>query len=415
MRRYYLAISIAIVTLLGVFTGHAIAQSTPFSISGQVVDAKGNPVTGAIVTLIDNNYNVLGTETTGQDGTYDFLNVVSNTSMVTVSVSFTADGVAYTLPSYFTRWYPTQGIQIVPSSETQFYDYPPPTYGYVFGAIETPDNQFIDGVVYMVNVNTGITYYEFANSTSGFSFYVLPGNYWLYAQHYQNGVIYESAHHQFKVAPLSNINGPSVDMPWELTISLDSPDTAPGEGFNVPLPHVNVVNGTVLYSDGYPVANVTVTLYEESDNGTVFLPTNYTTTTDYYGNYTFSGVVPMSDTSVVPMSNTGVVIQSSKPIEAVALYYDSNGTLQSYYSSPETLYYPDIFLGYGDENAARNITVHTITIPSAWSMPQPSVTAEPTNTPSAPSPGLAAEPFTAAVAIGIICLAGVYFLLYRKS
>jgi hypothetical protein len=43
------------------------------------------------------------------------------------------------------------------------------------------------------------------------------------------------------------------------------------------------------------------------------------------------------------------------------------------------------------------------------------VPAEPTNTASASSSGLATGPFTMAVIIGLICLTGVYFLLYRKS
>src|SRR5208337_2140848 len=116
MRLIYLAMGVAIVTLLFAFAGHAIAQSAPFSISGQVIDANGNPVSGAIVTLIDSNYNVLGTKMTGNDGTYDFLNVISNYGTVTVRANFTKDNVTYTVPSYYTRWYNAQGVQAVPGS-----------------------------------------------------------------------------------------------------------------------------------------------------------------------------------------------------------------------------------------------------------------------------------------------------------
>jgi hypothetical protein len=406
MRLYYFAIGVAVVTLLCAFAGHAIAQSAPFSLAGQVIDASGNPISGAVVTLLDSNSAVLGVETTGNDGSYDFLNVVSNTSNVRMTVIFMNGGTAYTLPSNYTRWYPAQGIQVVPGNETQIFNYPSPAIGLVTGTIVSSDNQPIDGVAFLENVNTGITYYKFANNTAGnssFLFIVPAGDYWLYARHYGNGAVYESTHQQINVVPSYT---PEIVAPYIITIP-DSPSTAPGAGINEPSPHVNVVTGTVLFADGYPAANVSVTLYEESDNGTVFFPTNYITTTDSNGDYTFSGVVPTSD--------GGGVLQSSKPIEARAQYYDSNGTPQSVYSSPETLYYPDVVLGNGQEDSARNIAMSTLTIPnSVWTTPQPSVTSEPTNNASTSSPGSAGT-FIAIAAIGVICIACAYFLLYKKS
>jgi 5-hydroxyisourate hydrolase-like protein (transthyretin family) len=399
---------VAIVTLLFAFAGHAIAQSAPFSISGQVIDANGNPVSGAIVTLIDSNYNVLGTKMTGNDGTYDFLNVISNYGTVTVRANFTKDNVTYTVPSYYTRWYNAQGVQAVPGSETQLPDYPPPEYGYVWGAIATPDNQFLDGVVFLVNINSGDTYYEFANNTDGkssFSFYVPPGMYWLYAQHYQYGAIYESAHEQVNVTPNSNPDAPGL-LPYQINLSLDSPASTPNPP-TIESPQVNVVSGTVLYANSYPAAGVTVTLYEQSDNATGLVKMNYTAATDSNGHYEFSGVVPTSDSNVT--------LQASKPIWVEALHIDSNGTQQSVWSTPETLYYPDVILGYGKENAARNIEMPAITVPSGWETPQASPTTEPTNAPSGSKSGLATGPFIAAVIVGLLCVTGVYFLLYRKT
>ena len=103
-------------------------QSAPFSISGEVIDANGNPVPGANVTLLDNYNNVLEEETTGQSGTYQFLNVVSNTKMVAVTVDFTKDGVAYTNPYYIIHWYPANGAEDIPGNATQITDYPPPAF-----------------------------------------------------------------------------------------------------------------------------------------------------------------------------------------------------------------------------------------------------------------------------------------------
>ena len=109
--------------------GYATVQGTPFSISGEVIDANGNPVPGALVTLLDNTHNVLGERTTGQNGTYDFLNVLSDTTTVTVMVNFTKDGVIYTDPSdYIIHSYPARGSQTIPGNATQIPDYPPPAF-----------------------------------------------------------------------------------------------------------------------------------------------------------------------------------------------------------------------------------------------------------------------------------------------
>jgi 5-hydroxyisourate hydrolase-like protein (transthyretin family) len=408
MRLYYIAIGVAIVTLLFVFMGHASAEGTPFSVSGQVIDSNGNPVSGAIVTLIDSNFNVLGTKTTGADGTYNFLNVVSDFGTVKVEVNFTKDGVTYTVPSYYTNWVNAEGIEIIPSSQTQIPDYPPPVYGYVWGAIETPDNQFIDGVVYIVNIDNGNTYYEFANNTDGkasFSFYVPAGNYWLYAQHYQYGAIYESAHQQITVTPNSNPTGPGVS-PYQITLSLGSPTSNPDPAV-IESPHINVVSGNVSYSNGYPAENIAVALYEMSDNGTGLVKMNYTATTDNNGHYEFSGVVPTSDGNVV--------IQANKSIQVEAQYIDANGTLQSIWSTPEILYYPDVILGYSNEDAARNIEIPTITLPVGAATLQASSTAAPSVSLSGSNSGVATGPFIAAVAVGLLCITGVYFILNRKN
>ena len=408
MRLYYMAIGMAIVTLVFVFMGHASAQTSTFSVSGEVTDANGNPVPGAIVTLIDSNFNVLGTKTTGDDGTYNFLNVVSNTGTVKVEVNITKDGVTYAVPSYYTNWVNAEGIQIIPSSQTQISDYPPPVYGYVWGAIETPDNQFIDGVVYLVNIDNDNTYYEFANNTDGkasFSFYVPPGNYWLYAQHYQYGAIYESDHQQITVTPNSNPNDAGVS-PYQITLSLSSPTSDPNPGV-IESPHINVVSGNVSYPNGNPAANVAVTLYERSDNETGLVNMNYMATTDSSGHYEFSGVVPTSDGNVA--------IQANKSIWVEAQYIDSNRTLQSIWSTPETLYYPDVIMGNGNEDAARNIEIPTITLPSGTATLQVSPTAEPSVTPSGSNSGVSTGPFIAAVVVGLLCITGVYFILNRKN
>ena len=266
MRLLYL--SIAIVLGLLFLSAPAFATGSPFSVSGQVLDRYGDPVQGAHVTLIDNSFKVIGEKLTNDAGVYDFLNVVSDSGTVTLRVNFTKDGISYTVPAYYTRWYPANGIQLIPTNETQFPDYPMPVYGYIYGAIQTDTSlsgQFINGVVYLTGTDDNVTYYLFADRTDGkasFEFYVPPGNYTLYAQHRENGVVYESAHKLVTVSGNSDISQASAT---SIILPLNNPTTDP-DPQDLPEHQSNNVSGTVLTADGKPLPGLTVELLQQTDN-----------------------------------------------------------------------------------------------------------------------------------------------------
>lgn len=212
MRRIFVLICAALAAILVVFIIPAFAAGEPFTISGQVIDAVGYPVAGANVSLIDNNYKVIGVRTTNDEGNYDFVNVISDTDTVTVRVSLGKNGKTYKVPSYYTRWYPSRGILYINKGETQFADYPEPTEGYVYGAIKSnmsPNALFLTGEVYLTSVSAGTEYHEFANSTDGkgsFYFHVPPGDYDIYAIHDENGKKSMTDTQRITVMPSWNVN-----------------------------------------------------------------------------------------------------------------------------------------------------------------------------------------------------------------
>jgi hypothetical protein len=99
------------------------ALASVFSVSGQVTDADGRPLPGANVTLIDQNYNNLSVRTTNDNGGFDFVNVNGTTSTITVRVSYFDGKNTYVNPSYYYRWYPANGIQLINTSETRLESY----------------------------------------------------------------------------------------------------------------------------------------------------------------------------------------------------------------------------------------------------------------------------------------------------
>ncbi|AFC99734.1 PEGA domain containing protein [Methanocella conradii HZ254] len=361
-----LLLSIISLSLIAV-TGAYAAGGTPFSISGQVIDRYGNPIAGADVTLVDSNYKVIGTMKTNENGDFDFINKVAETDTCKVLVSYTdSDGKVYKIPPEWCAWNNTKGTTILPTRYTTIPDYPPPVYGYIYGVIQTdspPYGQFIKGIVYLVS--NDVKYYQFAERTDGkgsFQFYVPAGNYMLYAQHWENGVVYESAHKQVTVSPNSAITEVAET---RIILPLTSPASNP-DPYEMPSHHNNKVNGTVVTRDGKPWPGATVTLLQKADNGTGWTPMKgydgkpLTATTNDNGYYEFYGVSPSS--------NDGQIIQSKKDIKVMVEYTDVNGSRQTYTADnrdSRPLYYPDFIMGYGVENAARNITMPQVTLPFA--------------------------------------------------
>lgn len=400
MRLSHLLIFLAVAGLL---MSPASASGTPFTLSGQVLDRYGAPLQGANVTLIDNSYKVIAVRQTNENGIYDFVNVLSDTDTVSVRVNLTQDGKTYEIPSYYTRWYPAKGVQYINSIETRFPGYPAPVYGYVYGAIQAGAGNvatFIPGIVYLEGPDSGIRYYEFADRTDGkgsFAFYAPAGSYILYAQHRERGAVYESARMAVNITP----NGDIADvLETRIVLPLAAPSSGPVPA-EAPSRHENTVIGMVLTNDSAPLPGATVTLYQRSDNGSAFIPMvidgrTVTTATDDLGRYAFTGVAPTTD--------DGKPIQAEKDIVAVAEYGSLEGRTEE-----KPLYYPDMLMANGGEDAARNVTFVPAVLGAGVSV-----------SPGATAPASSGVPIEwaallAAMAVGVLCLAGMYLFLGRKG
>jgi hypothetical protein len=128
----------------------------------------------------------------------------------------------------------------------------------------------------------------------------------------------------------------------------------------------NKVNGTVVTKDGKPWPDATVTLLQKADNGSGYLQMKgsdskpLTTTTNADGYYEFYGVSPTTD--------DGKSIQSKKDIKVMVQYTGPDGSTQTITADnrdSRPLYYPDMIMGYGAENAARNVALPAVTLPFA--------------------------------------------------
>jgi hypothetical protein len=363
-----LLISFILLSLTAV-TGASAAGGTTFSISGKVTDRIGNPIPGADVTLIDWNYKVLRTMKTDDNGNFDFINVVADTDTCTVRISYTdSDGTKYEPPSYYIKWYPTKSMQHVLEEETVIPSYPPPIYGYIYGAIQTDTSStgmFINGIVYLESLDNGIKYYMIADRTDGkgsYQFYAPTGPYMLYAQHWENGVAYQSTLKQVTIKPnadVSEVLETRIILPLNYPTIDPDPSEMPGHSYNK-------VNGTVVTKDGKPWPGATVTLLQKADNGTGFIPVRgsdsrpLTMVTDANGYYEFYGVSPTSD--------GGKSIQAKKDVKVMVEYADLVGSRQTVIAESRDarpMYYPDMIMGYGVENAARNVELPAVTLPFA--------------------------------------------------
>lgn len=367
MKKFINLLLISLILLSLTAVSGANAAGTTFDISGKVVDRLGYPVPGADVTLIDWNYKTLKTDKTDENGNYYFINVVADTNTCSVRISYTdTDGKKYEMPPYYASWYTTKGMWFIPATETIIPTYPPPIYGYIYGAIQTDTStsgKFINGIVYLVSLDNEVKYYMFADRTDGkgssFQFYAPQGSYMLYAQHWENGVVYESAHKQVTIRPNTDVLE-VIETRIILPIYTPAIDPDPSE---MPEHYNNKVNGTVVTKDGKPWPDATVTLLQKADNGSGYLPIKgydskpLTKTTDANGNYEFYGVSPTSD--------DGKPLQSKKDIKVMVEYTDLNGAKQAITAEnrdSRPIYYPDMIMGYGMENAARNITLPAVVL-----------------------------------------------------
>lgn len=115
-------ISLLILCIMFTALSHCAAASGPFSVSGIVTDAGGNPVPGASVSLVNSYQKTEKTTTTNATGYFDFTNVRSDTGTVTIKVSYSDGTNNYTNPEPY-KWYNAEGAQTISQEDTQLKGY----------------------------------------------------------------------------------------------------------------------------------------------------------------------------------------------------------------------------------------------------------------------------------------------------
>lgn len=172
----------------------ATAYGAYYSVSGTVIDNQGNPVKGANVTLVNDEFNAINSTLTNDSGYYKFVNKQEyGHSIVKVLVSYTDGNQTYRVPPEWTLWVSAEGDAVLNSSATQFHNYPLDKNEYITGALRIDTNiTSVDGDVYLISTDNGTRYHTNATNSSGFIFHVPSGSYDIYAIHYENGLRYAS-------------------------------------------------------------------------------------------------------------------------------------------------------------------------------------------------------------------------------
>jgi len=208
------AISIGLILLTAL---PAFASGAPYSVSGTVIDVHGNPVKGANVSLMamepmdsTNEIILLNTTLTDSSGYYCFIGTTSERMLAKVIVSYNDGNRTYQVPA-ISRWVlinfnPENNTILINSSETQFWDYPPATDGFVHGVLYTNDTPFgkvASGDVYLVSVDGTNTYHERVNTSNNsyFIFHVPAGSYEIYAVRDVGDLRYTSSSQNVTVLP----------------------------------------------------------------------------------------------------------------------------------------------------------------------------------------------------------------------
>jgi hypothetical protein len=160
------------------------------------------------------------------------------------------------------------------------------------------------------------------------------------------------------------------------------------------------LSGQVIDRHGNPVQGANVTLIDF----------NYKIIgirqTAENGIYVFPGVSPTTD--------DGKPIQAKKDVKAMVEYASADGVKRAAWSEPGPLYYPDVLMGNGMESRARDVTLPILLSSGDGIPPQPTVSVSEVP-PAVPASNVVTVPLLAALAIGLLCLAGMYLVLNRKG
>ncbi|WP_424359438.1 carboxypeptidase-like regulatory domain-containing protein [Methanocella sp. MCL-LM] len=335
------------------------AASLPFTALGQVVDRHGKAVQGATVILYDGIYKEISRTTTDENGAFGFANVVANNPNCKVKIEFKDGQTTYQTDVVNTLWYGTDtGIVKFDVKDTTLDKYPPPEYGYLWGAMQqdgSSGRSLGNGVVYASSGDQ--KFYAFTDNSKNRGTFImrLPvGHYKVWGQYMENGMIFQSSKiMDVDVTGASNyldVISTTVLVPLSAAASNPQPAEMPTQD------QLNIVSGYVTYKDGKPIVDQPVTLYQVTDDGMSGYLKVGEARTDPNGFYQFYGVQVTADAP-----DNGVVY-GSKSFNITVAFTDPNG--QKYLDSRKiTLYNPNfVTLDKTADQRARN-PVANFTVP----------------------------------------------------
>lgn len=139
----------------------AIASPIVFTAMGTVIDANGDAVPGASVTLMDETYRELGTTTTDANGNFGFTNAATDvTGIVKAQVTYVHDGITYRTNLQDSLWQDaSSGVVRFNLNDTRLYNYPPSDHGFIIGVVDDGQNNpvWLNTTIFITNGTANLT------------------------------------------------------------------------------------------------------------------------------------------------------------------------------------------------------------------------------------------------------------------
>ena len=160
---------LCIVALTFVFS--AGAEASTFTATGTVTDANGNPVPGAVVTMVDNHYGQVAKTHTDDNGSFLFDNIDIGTLTFKVLTSYTdSSGKTYTVPPEYSNWLNAEGLVKINQTYTQITDFALPQFT-TMGQVTDKNGNPVEGArVMMIDDNNKETAATRSDSNGNFEF-----------------------------------------------------------------------------------------------------------------------------------------------------------------------------------------------------------------------------------------------------
>lgn len=288
-------------------------------VHGRALDRNGNAISGVKVTLLDEQYKVVGNQVTDAKGEFAFNQVPLTTTqdVFRMRATLTADGGSWASDTGFFNVMTMQ----VSSKDIRFMDYPASGTGGLYGIVTSDVYRIIEepATIYLSN---GMFFLYQGNKYDQWSFDQLPqGKYVLWAERNIDNVTYTSERYNVTV-----FTDDKAYQPILLTIARTAYHPQP-------VPLTNVVHGTIVQKNGATLPGAKVDLYSCASSPPQLVAT---TTSNINGQYSFTGVdvsVPQSKYMVkVTFEADGV--QRTMDSDQFTVYYTNTLNVTHDYDVP---------------------------------------------------------------------------------